>query len=124
MSYLNGGNIVLGGITLPIYAQLEEQPSQMISKQRTMNGTLVVDTFANIRAWLVTFEIIDYATWQAIDNLIKTQFAGSGAFITLTATNPTISANVWITPGNAILRWQGSWAEGYTLLLEEQNAVT
>jgi hypothetical protein len=124
MSYLNGGNIVLGGLTLPIYAELEEQPSQLIAKQRTMNGTLVVDTFANLRAWKVSFDIIDYATWLAIDTLIKSQFTGSGAFLTFVATNPAANANVWVTPSSTKLRWSGSWAEGYSLLLEEQNAVS
>ena len=119
---------ILGGLTLPRHAQAEENPDSTVGKVVTMNGTLGVDVQNTRRTWEITMPVITLAEWQAINALYKSQFAGSGPFLTFEAVPEAYDQDsipettVFFTPSRRKILWGGSYVDGYALTLEEENA--
>lgn len=120
--------LILGGLTLPRHAKLEEKPDAIVGKNITILGKLNVDVSANRRSWTINFPVITKAEWAAIYALYKTQLTSSGTMLSFSATaeaagDQTIAATtVWMTPSSRELKWAGSHANGFSITLEEENA--
>lgn len=122
--------IILGGVTLPRHTKLIERPVAQTSKVRTPSGKLGIDTWSLGRAWTLALPVITKAQWQQIYDLYKAQFAGSGALTSLETTaegaeDRVIPATtVWIEMDDWDIKWAGSHADGVSLTLEEENAIS
>ena len=116
MSYTGSVNapVYLGGVVLPLYAEITDTTEPNLSKNISLDGTLNIDFYNTRRSWTIKW---NYLT--AADN----QFLSSSLY-TFWIPSVDLAVPVFINIKDKDIKWNGKMVEDFTIVLEEGYGIS
>lgn len=117
--------LYLGAQTLPEYANdgFKEITEPNTAKNVALDGTLYVDFYNNRRKWEIRWDYLTPAEYASIRALYDAQFANE-AFTYFGVPALGINVPVYINVVDTNRKWDGRLIQGFSIVLEEQYAVS
>lgn len=116
--------LILGGLNLPVQAQLIETTTPLETDIQTLDGTLYTDFIAIKRSWSVLFPNgLCGDDFNAIYAVYRSQYPGEmylSFFCAALSINTIVKCNI----SDKNIRWNGNQVDGFSLTLKEKNAIS
>jgi len=125
MAYTGSVNVpvYLGGVALPLYASIVDTTEPNLSKNLTLDGTLVIDYYNNRRSWTITWNYLTAAQHDSIRVLYDNQFL-SNVMPTFWIPSVNLAVPVFINIVDKDIKWNGSMVENFTIVLQEGYGIS
>ena len=117
--------LYLGALTLPNYANegFKEITDPNVAKNITLDGTMYVDFYNNRRKWEISWDYLTLAEYNSIRALYDAQFTNE-AFTYFGVPELGINVPVYINIVDVNRRWNNTLISGFSIILEEQLAIS
>jgi len=115
--------LYLGGVALPLYAELVDTTEPNLSKNISLDGTLNIDFYNNRRKWTIKWNYLTAAEHDTIRALYDNQFLSS-TLPTFWITSVNLAVPVFINIVDKNIKWNGQLIEGFQITLEEGYGIS
>jgi hypothetical protein len=116
-------NLYLGNLVLPAYGELTELTDPNASEIMTLDASLHVDFVNYRRGWNIGWKLLKADDYNLIRAKFNEQFA-SGVFHNFGIPTLSINVPVYMKINDKNIKWNGSFVEGFSIELLEQDAVS
>lgn len=114
--------MTLGGATIPKPAKITKSEEINSKTVQTLGNSIWTDYTNLSRSWTLSWELMYYADYEQIRNIYFGQMANGYPLFTFPAENISVLVKVEISKAN--LRYNKAVVEGFTIELQEQNAIS
>ena len=115
--------IYLDGYLLPLYGELKEVTKPNAARNVALDGSLYVDFYNNRRSWRISWGLLTIAEYQAIRDKYDKQYSEQ-TMLVLDITGKGIYVRVYLTIDDKQIKYNGQYVEGFSIVLEEQYAIS
>ena len=125
MSYTGSVNapVYLGGVVLPLYAEITDTTEPNLSKNISLDGTLNIDFYNTRRSWTIKWNYLTAAEHDSIRALYDNQFLSSSLY-TFWIPSVDLAVPVFINIKDKDIKWNGKMVEDFTIVLEEGYGIS
>jgi hypothetical protein len=115
--------VYLGGVALPLYAELVDTTEPNLSKNVSLDGTLNIDFYNTRRSWAIKWNYLTAAEHDAIRTLYDNQFVSS-SLPTFWIPSINLAVPVFINIVDKNIKWNGKMVEDFQIVLEEGYGIS
>ena len=115
--------VYLGGIALPLYAEIIDTTEPNLAKNISLDGTLNIDYVNNRRSWTIKWNYITSAEYDTIRNLYDNQFLAN-RMPDFYIPSANFAVPVFINIKDKNIKWNGRMVENFQITLEEGYGVS
>ena len=115
--------VYLGGIALPLYAEIIDTTEPNLAKNISLDGTLNIDYVNNRRSWTIKWNYITSAEYDTIRNLYDNQFLAN-RMPDFYIPSANFAVPVFINIKDKNIKWNGQMVENFQITLEEGYGVS
>ena len=115
--------IYLDGLLLPDYGQIREIINENLGKNITLDGSLYVDYYNNRRGWEIKWDYLTPDEYDLIRAKYDKQFS-QDTMLMLVVNNINLFVPCFMTISDKKPKWNGQRIQDFSIVLEEQYAIS
>lgn len=115
--------LYLDGLLLPHYSGFEEVTEPNASKNYTLDGSLKVDFRNNRRMWQISWKLLTIAEYEALRAKYDKQY-NEQTFLTFHINDISLWTPVYMSIPTIKIKHNGQYVEGFSIMLEEREAIS
>jgi hypothetical protein len=115
--------IYIDGLLLPLYTSFTEVTKPNLAKNITLDGSMYVDFYNNRRCWKMSWDILTIEEYAAIRVKYDKQFT-SQIYLPLDIVNKGIYVFCYMNIDDKKIKYNGRYVEDFSIMFEEQHAIS